>query len=315
MNQDTKAKIIIGGICGVVVLFIIFYSVSKFGDKKKDTREARASFSAPKLEEKKYDYNRKIDMLSEQKYVPKEETKTIETPVTEVNPFIVNEMAKQQEMTSESTNAVSQKVVNKTPKAYQQPKQPATKRRSVETLNNSNEITEEISEEEPKKRRKKRVLSSGNDTKTKAKKGGYPTSIPCKIYGDHRVTNNSKIRVRVTKNVTINSQPIKRNTILTGIAQLTNTKVNIKFETIQYENKAIPLNMKAYSRDGLQGIYIEGGIQNEIKKDAIDEAIEAGSRATNIIPIVGGVISSATKTQNKTVYVNIPNDYTIYLKK
>ncbi len=96
MNQDTKAKIIIGGICGVVVLFIIFYSMYAFGGDKKDTREARASFSAPKLEKKKYDYNRRIDMLNEKKYVPTKEEKsisqeaeTIENPTNKENPFLL----------------------------------------------------------------------------------------------------------------------------------------------------------------------------------------------------------------------------------
>ena len=312
MDQDTKAKIIVGAVISVVVLFIIVYSVVVFGGDKSTQPSEKVSFAAPELKRKEYEYNRRIDLINEKGYKPEpkevlqEDSPQLQEEKNMENPFLSE--------IEESTKA----------RVSIQPKQRSTQQVKGTPKINPGSTYKQVNQTEPvaqagstTQRRKKRYLDQEN-TQNKTSGSSYQVSesIPCLIYGDHKVTNNSKIKARITKDVTINNVDIKRNTIVTGIVRLDRSRVNIRFETIQYKNKTINANMRAYSRDGLEGIYIEGGVGEDIKKDSYDEIIDAASPSTvERIPVVGGLIKNTTKKQNNRVYVDIPNDYTIYLRK
>ena len=317
MNKDNKAKLIVSSIIIFVVMLMSVYIMAVYGGNgKAKPATAQVSFSAPELEKKEYEYNQRIDLVNAKAKqsatiteVTNKKESDIDIPELETNPFLVetNETAQQPETESHLVNDMATSGVDKYP----------TNKVVNHTQKNDKEgysTIQEPMEQEPVKRRKGRYLNAPENSETASK--NVSMSIPCKIYGEHKVINNSKIKARIIEDVVIDNIKIKRNTIVTGIAQLTSTKVNIRFETIQYQNKTIQANMRAYSRDGLEGIYIEGGIQDEVKKDAYDEIIDATSNSTvDHIPVVGGILKSATKKQNDKVYVTIPNDYTIYLKK
>ncbi|GEM_PF-5801827 len=305
MNKDAKIKMIVTAVLLSVVMFMVIYSMLVFGGESESKGQERASFAAPKLERKQYDYNRRIDMVNAKIFIPENQEKKkldfkTDTENDLQNPFLT-ELGHKPAVEPTSKTPVKIKTTHYQAEPVKIPK--------------AEPGLQEPVQQEPLRRRKQRHLSS-TDANTSISSLRASSSIPCKIYGDHRITNNSKIRARITKDVVVNDVPIKRNTIITGIAQLTSTKVKIRFETIQYNNRTIPANMKAYGRDGLEGIYIEGGIQNDVKKDVYDELIDAGITGTvDHIPLVGSIVKSTTKKQNKTVYVEIPNDYTIYLKQ
>ncbi|SMO89523.1 Protein of unknown function [Saccharicrinis carchari] len=316
MTKDNKVKLIVASVILFVVMLMSVYIVSVYGGNGNTGKDSeQVSFAAPELEKKEYEYNRRIDLVNakaDQSGIgaegASEKESAIEIQEMEVNPFLAQTNKAAKKPNAESNPADNIGTYSKTSitnKAGHTSKQVGKEK---------NLSAQEPIEQRPVKRRKERYLDSSGNKGTATKI--ISLSIPCKIYGAHKVTNNSKIKARITEDVVIDNIKIKRNTIVTGIAQLTSTKVNIRFETIQYQNKTIPANMRAYSRDGLEGIYIEGGIQDDVKKDAYDEIIDATSTSTvDHIPVVGGIIKSATKKQNNKVYVSIPNDYTIYLKK
>lgn len=315
MNKDDKAKIIVGAVITFVIILMVIYGVVVFGDGNNKKKESsNVSFSAPKLEQKKYDYNKRLDVINAKGYKPEIKTDITDNSETlaeeeeeEPNPFLTEIEEKRKPPVQERNTEIK----------TQQKESIA----SVSTKPSYNQVQKKepvvaASIQEPIKRRKKRYLDIDKTNNNTSSSFNVSESIPCRIYGDHKVTNYSKIKARITKDVNINGVKIKRNTIVTGIVRLSNSKVKINFETIQYQNQTIPANMKAYSRDGLEGIYIEGGVGDDVKKDAYDEIIDAASPSTvDNIPIVGDLIKSTTKKQNNKVYVDVPNDYTIYLKK
>lgn len=311
MDKDTKPKIIVGAVVMIVVLFIVVYAVTVFGgDRKTKKQSEKVAFSAPKLEKKEYEYNRRIDLVNEKGYVP-EQKKIIQEDTTEINednhienPFLSNveKVHQESQPLRKSQNTAPTKKNIAPIEKVQHPSE------GLKTMN-------QPEDQELTRRRKERHLSNESPSDSPSSFRVSET-IPCSVYGVQRVTNNSKLRARITEDVTLNGVKIKRNTIITGIVRLSNSKVNIKFETIQYENKTIPANMKAYSRDGLEGIYIEGGVGDDVKKDVYDDILDAASPSTvDRIPIVGDILKTTTKKQNNRVYVDIPNDYTIYLRK
>lgn len=311
MDQDTKPKIIVGAVVMIVVLFIVIYGVIAFGGEKKTKKQSdKVAFSAPKLEKKEYEYNRRIDLVNEKGYVPEqkiiiqEDTSEINADNHIENPFLSNiEKVKHEPQ------------LEKKPQNTALTKKHTVPTEKVQYASEASTTSNKPVEQETTRRRKERHLNnlSSSDSPSSFK---VSETIPCSVYGVQRVTSNSKLMARITEDVTLNGVKIKRNTIITGIVQLSNSKVNIRFETIQYENKTIPANMKAYSRDGLEGIYIEGGVGDDVKKDVYEDIVDAASPSTvDRIPIVGGILKATVKKQNNKVYVDIPNDYTIYLRK
>lgn len=317
MNKDNKAKLIVASVIIFVVMLMSVYIVSVYGGSgKANPGTKHVSFAAPELEKKEYEYNRRIDLVNakakQSATVTKATNETeldIDIPEMETNPFLIetNETVQQTETESHTEKNMATSVVKISPTNK-------VVNRTQKDDREASAVIQESAEQDPVRRRKVRYLNVSENSETASKK--VSMSIPCRIYGEHKVTNNSKIKARITEDVVIDNVKIKRNTIVTGIAQLTSTKVNIRFETIQYENKTIPVNMKAYSRDGLEGIYIEGGVGDDVKKDVYDDILDAASPSTvDRIPIVGDILKTTTKKQNNRVYVDIPNDYTIYLRK
>ncbi len=317
MEETKRIKLIISGIIGILVIFMVIYSINIFGGKKSEENNdsGHISFEAPKLSEIKYNYNKKIDIES-QKEIKSSNISlddldlgkdSIKEEVENINNDIKEEVRSQlPKQDNEKT------IISHVPKTNTQP--------AKTKVSNKIKVEKEVKEKqeiETTTRRKKRVLSSADSNKTNEQKiEKTDQTIPCRVYGAQKVRDNSKLKARITQKVLIDGITINRNTIITGIVNITNNKVRIKFETIQYKGKSLPINMQAYSRDGLEGIYIEGDIQNDAKKDAYSETINyASSSTTSKIPILGSVLKSTTSGLNRETYVNIPNDYILYLKQ
>ncbi len=144
------------------------------------------------------------------------------------------------------------------------------------------------------------------------------SNVNVKIHGDYnKVTERSKITVRTTQNCVINGHNVPLGTFLTGITSFNNNRLDIQFTALYLNNEIIPIRFQAYSKDGLKGIFIEGGVPDESRKDLEGDLIdEAASEVDVPIPVIGNVVKSFVrrKNGNRKVYVHLPSNYPLILK-
>lgn len=156
----------------------------------------------------------------------------------------------------------------------------------------------------------KKNTSVVDNSKTPSLKG-----IPVLVHGDYKkVRNNTKIIVRTTKNSIIAGREVPKSTFITGIARLGAERINIQFTALHLNNEIIPIEFKAYSLDGLEGVFVEGGILDDTRKEINDEIIDETTKDIKI-PIVGEIAKTFSKNENKRVYVHLPSNHPLILVK
>jgi hypothetical protein len=138
--------------------------------------------------------------------------------------------------------------------------------------------------------------------------------IPCVIHNDHTLKSGSAIRLRVTEDIVLNNSVLKKNTYITGIANFQGDRVgiNINPNSIKIDGSYLNQEFIAYDLDGLQGLYVPGGIDQEIKKDATNRTISQGTSIN--IPIIGGISTDALQKKVADPTVNISSGYKLNLK-
>mgnify|MGYP003651576911 CR=1 FL=1 len=115
--------------------------------------------------------------------------------------------------------------------------------------------------------------------------------------GNKPVKSGSTIRVRLSENCFIGGIEIPKNTLLSGICSFTSERVKIKINSIRYNNKLIATNYSVYEMDGIEGVYIPGGIKSEIVKDGVNKSVDEGGAKVNT-PIGTFGVSSLNKGVN-----------------
>lgn len=87
------------------------------------------------------------------------------------------------------------------------------------------------------------------------------------------VTNGSTVKLRFGEDVYLAGLFVAKNTPVFGVAQLDGERLHISINSIRYENFILPISLSVFDVDGLEGIYIPGGIAGEVIKNSTDRAI------------------------------------------
>lgn len=135
---------------------------------------------------------------------------------------------------------------------------------------------------------KRRRIPSDNGTmgETNASSNSNDTYMVKAVIsnGNKAVKTGSTIKIRLSEDCTISGIKIKRNTVISGICSFTSERVKISVNSIRYNNQIYKCNYKVYEMDGIEGVYIPGGIKSEIVKDGADNSVD-GANAQVSTPI------------------------------
>ncbi|MFZ1806404.1 MAG: conjugative transposon protein TraM [Cyclobacteriaceae bacterium] len=138
-------------------------------------------------------------------------------------------------------------------------------------------------------------------------------NIPAVVQDDIEVKSGSNIILRTTEEVIINGTRIPKNTLVSGVVNLGQQRLSIDVNTIAISTRSIPVKLKAYDLNGNEGMPLEGGVDKEIKRDVINDAISA-SRTIVRSPILSSSPSRAGQKKVNDPSVPVPKGYKIFLK-
>ncbi|WP_350292681.1 conjugative transposon protein TraM [uncultured Croceitalea sp.] len=133
-------------------------------------------------------------------------------------------------------------------------------------------------------------------------------SLKVEIDGEQTVKANDRLQMRVTSQAVLQEIKIKKNTVLYGIVKFKPNRVVLVVSSIEGN----PVELIAYDiADGLEGIFIK----NSFRGDAVNQVLGDAVQDINIpgVPQVSG-IKRVFQRNNRNVKVTINNNYRLILK-
>lgn len=136
-----------------------------------------------------------------------------------------------------------------------------------------------------------------------------------------QVCNGDKVQLRLLEDVVVNNIPLKRNTYIYAIANVSDNRLQLAVSSINYSAGILNCNLVGYDTDGYKGLAI---VTNNSTKNINSEIVSgigsiAGTIASGVSSIAGRAISSTGRVasqnhQDKQQKVTIPADYQFILK-
>jgi len=305
-----KKKIVFIAIIGIVVLFIVGYSVFVLGGDDENTDTLQQTL-VPELQEEEDMYSSKkvaVDAIKDEK--------------ERIAPSIYDERFLNESgiYDEDFLDKKKQRIVDS---IYQ-----------IGRIDYSHDsIATGIQKPLQKKRRKKIEVVETKDTVSLLKEMGLEhqlffavspqvlrndtgESLEVEIDGEQIIKVNDRLQMRVTQNATLQGLEVKKNTLLYGIVKFRPNRVILNVENIE----GIPLKLKAYDNaDGLEGIYI----RNSFRGDVYDEVLSDAISEFNIpgVPDVSGAVNNGVsgikkvfQRNNRNIKVTVNNNYKLILR-
>lgn len=132
------------------------------------------------------------------------------------------------------------------------------------------------------------------------------------VQNDIEVRQGSNITLRTTEEAKINGVTVPKNTLITAVVSLRQERLSVDVSSIKTPSKTISMKLKGYDLDGNEGIPLEGGVDKEIKRDVINDAINS-TRVVRI-PILNNTPIRAGQKKVNDPSVPIPKGYKLMLK-
>lgn len=157
------------------------------------------------------------------------------------------------------------------------------------------------------------VSNDGEEESGEEASNGKDTEgqIKCVINNDHVIRTGQTVRIRSVEPFTCKGRLIPKNTVMSGLANISNERAEIKIVAIKLHNEIIQCNYVVYDYDGVSGVYIPGGVNQELGNDAAREGVSVTTR----VPIIGSSITTGGNKKVQDPTVKIPTGYKVYIIK
>ena len=299
-------------------------SVLDVPDAKRVSRDASSKWDSYGIEDSLANHKKTQDHISANlniddflatepnKEVSKEKESQLPEPSTgTINPIIMDEElpVKRTEVKKPVTLSEAKKSVKSSPNkiGFSQDQKREIFGPSPEEKEAKNQKEEK---EVPEERKGFYSSTSHSETGSKLQDDEF---IKCVIHNDQSIKNGSTIRLRITQDAIINGVQVPRNTYLSGTSSFSSERVMIRVTGIKLSDRILKTNLTAYEEDGIEGVYIPGGINQKLANEGAQDGVSGAGAQINI-PIIGGSISTGARKKIADPTVKITSNYRLLLK-
>jgi len=323
-----KNKIVFLSVIGLVLLFLIFYSISAFGGKEKESKiDSTTKISPPNLDSKEV-YKSKLEAISN-----KEATRVNNAPsiyneamlalekeqsndslehdkyYKDEDSLQIKVLQEEIEKLKKAENVSVNKAYNSQPRQREvaSPKKPEKTQheKDLEALrewerqmNEQNRLANERAKE---KENRKIVVEIVKQTDEK---------IFATISGDQELASGERLKMRLTQQAVINDINYPRNTFIYGFVKYAKNRIYIQVNNVESN----PVHIGVYdAQDGSLGLYTDINIVQDGLNEAHDNTIDEVNTGK-----LGKVINSGKKIfkkKNKPQKILLLNNTQLILKK
>ena len=99
-------------------------------------------------------------------------------------------------------------------------------------------------------------------------------SIAAVVHDNQTLVNGAVIKLRLQQDIYINGSLIPRGQFLFGLVSLNGERLEIEIESIRNKQQLLPVRLKVFDMDGIEGIYIPGAITRDVAKQSTDHSLQ-----------------------------------------
>ena len=304
-------KFIIFGVLPVAIVLLFYFRPNQAQGEQVEQQSANPFFVAPEnttTEESKSN----IDLYKEGK-----QKQNTENTFGGALDFDTKQVSQ-----SDSNSIVEEKVINQ-----QNASIPTTTKKSYVSSNSNNsssykktstqnkQVAQEPVQQQPTSTARRRDAASGGSYGSSNKSTGKTSGIIQAVIhnGNKTVKSGSTVRLRTTEVCTINGIEIPNNTVISGIAQLSGERAKISVTSIKYNGELLPCKFTIYDNDGIEGLFVPGGVNQEIKESTANSAVNEGATHFSV-PVIGSVSTNAFKKKMQDPSVLIYDNHKVTLR-
>lgn len=302
-----KNKLVFVAVLGVVVIFIISYSFLMLSSDDTEADNLKQTL-VPELQQEQEDYSSKLDAINDLKEVRETNAPSIydESLLDSLGFYDSDNLAKEKKRIVDSIynsgkiDYTQNTYRNRKPKVKTKVLKPKIDT-VIPTIDDKILVKEMNLEHQLFFASNPKINPNNTSLKTDA-------MIQVAVDGNQTVKANYRLRMRLIKDVLINSQLIPKNTPIFGFISFQANRATIEIENIMHQ----AISLKAYDlQDGSEGIYIENSFRAEAKREVVEDLVDD----INItgVPQVSG-IQKIFQRSNRNVKVTVVNNYKLILK-
>lgn len=142
-------------------------------------------------------------------------------------------------------------------------------------------------------------------------------TIPAIIPETQTLVSGATVKLRLAEDVYIDGRLIPKNTLVSGICQVSGERLNIQVKTLRHDHAIFPVSLSVYDMDGIEGIRVPGAITRDAAKQSSGQALQSlqlmsldpslGEQAAGAgIEAVKGLLSKKAKLIRVTVKAGYP---------
>jgi conjugative transposon TraM protein len=152
------------------------------------------------------------------------------------------------------------------------------------------------------------------------------TAIRAAVYRTTTISDGDDVALRLLEDVIAGASIIPVNSIVVGMARITQGRVQLSVSSIHHNSTIIPVELSAYDLDGVEGIAARGTEElSAIKEIAADMGSGMGSSititddaGTQLLSDMGRSVIQGTSQyisqKMRTVRITLKNDYMVLLQ-
>lgn len=95
------------------------------------------------------------------------------------------------------------------------------------------------------------------------------------IHDTQDLVAGATVKMRVVEDIEIKGIRIPKDELIYGTCSINGERLSIDINSVRYGNSILPVSLKVYDLDGLEGIYIPGAITRDAAKKASDDALQS----------------------------------------
>lgn len=302
-----KNKIVFAVVLATVLIFLIAYSVSIMGDDDGYNENLEQTL-VPELDEEQKEYDSKLDAINDLKKVRETNAPSIydEKLIDSLGFYDEDLPEKEKERIVDSIYEAGK--INYSERTYTNIGNRKATPKVIEKIDSAENKAEQKIQAKELGLEHQLFFASDPKQNDISILGATDATISVVVNGDQVVKANSRLRMRLTQNATINGKLIPKNTDVFGFISFQPNRALIEIENIEHH----PTNLKAFDlQDGSEGIYVQNNFRAEATNEVLDDIIQDINIPT--VPQVGG-ISKVLRRNNRNVKVTVLNNYKLILK-
>ena len=99
-------------------------------------------------------------------------------------------------------------------------------------------------------------------------------AIRAVIHDTQELMAGSTVQIRLQQDIFISGIRIPKGELIYGTCSINGERFNVAVTSIQFDNSIYPISLKAYDRDGMEGIRIAGTITQDAARQGANQAIQ-----------------------------------------